>query len=435
MSSEASNASMLAGQELPEPPQEVEPRVEPVRQQAARVEPVGASDLQKPLVLMMIGRGGGGHKASARAVEAALQSQQEELDIEFIDTGYLIESASTGRKMREDGFDFDELYNALMRRGFFRLAGALGYLSGLLLTFRGGAIRRGLATYWRRRQPTLVISFVPFFNACFRDSLLRSCPDAKLITCITDFASSSAHCWIEPWVGPQSRAHHLVAGGALLQQQAAARGYPSEHVIATPGMVVHPAFHETDVEAAAGDGGRGGEARRTGGTMALIFFGGAAPMRVLRIVRSLRAAHPSVSIVVVCGRNKALQQRLTAQGACEVEGFIPPEAVRAHMAAASFILGKPGPGVVSEAAAAGTPFVTERRYAMPQERPVLEWIGEAQTGVVVDSLTKLPNDLLGRVEACRAAIDAHMAARPAVWIVADAVRSLLEAGPDRTAVP
>ena len=132
---------------------------------------------------------------------------------------------------------------------------------------------------------------------------------------------------------------------------------------------------------------------------------------------------------------KALQQRLTAQGACEVEGFIPPEAVRAHMAAASFILGKPGPGVVSEAAAAGTPFVTERRYAMPQERPVLEWIGEAQTGVVVDSLTKLPNDLLGRVEACRAAIDAHMAARPAVWIVADAVRSLLEAGPDRTAVP
>jgi hypothetical protein len=56
----------------------------------------------RPRVLMMIGRGGGGHKASGKAIEAALRQQEEQhsapaLEIEFVDTGSSNPSAQGAR--------------------------------------------------------------------------------------------------------------------------------------------------------------------------------------------------------------------------------------------------------------------------------------------------------------------------------------------------
>lgn len=376
------------------------------------------------LILMMIGRGGGGHKATACAVEAALRRSFSEgaLEIRMVDTGYLVESFSTGREMRTKGFDFDEFYNLLMQYNFFRLAGAIGYLSGLMFAVLGGSIKRGLEKFFAAEQPDLVMSFVPFFNACFRDSLSASCSNAPLLTCITDFTSTSAHCWIDAWAFEASAQHYIIAGGQLLQQQAAALGYPKEHIIATPGMVVHPSFHDDEEQQ------KQPKQQLVAQLTALIFFGGCAPMRVESIVQGLRSSHPGIEVVVICGKNEVLRKRLAARGDCLVEGYIPPSRVLSLMRRASFILGKPGPGVVSEACATGTPYVTEDRNVMPQERSVLDWITDSGAGFVVGSLAKLPDDLLGRVEKCRMAIATLRAVQPAVWTVAEAVHRLLLQG-------
>ena len=61
-----------------------------------------------------------------------------------------------------------------------------------------------------------------------------------LITCVTDFSSTKAHSWVDTWAGSKSSQHYVVAGGPLLQQQAAQKGYPASHIIRTSGMVVHP---------------------------------------------------------------------------------------------------------------------------------------------------------------------------------------------------
>ena len=151
-------------------------------------------------------------------------------------------------------------------------------------------------------------------------------------------------------------------------------------------------------------------------------------MRCATIVARLCASHPHVEAVVLCGGNAQLRAALERSDlGCVVEGYIPAERVRYHLRRATLVLGKPGPGAVSEACASGTPVVTERRYAMPQERSVLEWLQTTGVGVVVDDLERLPDDLLERANACAAAIAERRAAHgePPVAKVAGFLQTLI----------
>jgi hypothetical protein len=151
---------------------------------------------------------------------------------------------------------------------------------------------------------------------------------------------------VNKWAGSSSRRHYVVAGSALLQRQAAQMGYPQAHVVATRGMVIHPSFHDESKETRPIHGVVEQDGASDGARTALVFFGGCAPMRVLGIVRNLRATLPAVRVVVVCGKNAALQAKLEARGDLTVKSFIPAECVRHYMRTAALVLGKPGPGVV-----------------------------------------------------------------------------------------
>ena len=394
-------------------------RVHPHPGPAPVAEPLPEAPTAPGCVLFIIGRGGGGHRASAHAVRACLQGTPAAWAeaIDMVDVGYLIEGIVLGQPPRTEGFDSDELYNLLMRHGFYRVASLMGPAASILARLRRGRIRRGLAKFWMERRPAVVVSFVPFFNALFRESLREACPGATLVTVATDFDSTTdGHVWIDRWAEEEARRHIIVAGTQGLQERAAALGYPPHHVLCTSGMVVHPAFHAETPTAAEGAGGA---------ARALIFFGGHAPMRAEKIAARLLKAHPRLEVAVLCGGNAQLRERLQRYERCVTEGMLPPERVSEHMRRASFVVGKPGPGVVSEACASGTPFVTERRNAMTQERSVLRWLEETKTGVVVDSLTDLPGDLFARVAACADAAVACGARNRAVFEVTATLRDLM----------
>ena len=378
-------------------------------------------------ILFLIGRGGGGHKASARALLAAARDQGLPWadDVEMIDVGYLIESFVSGKPPRTSGFDGDELYNWLMKRGFYRLAALSGPVAQLGSALIYSKIMRGLVRFWREKAPRLVCSFVPFFNDHFRTSLLRAGSEASLFTVVTDFQSNKAHMWIPKYDPATARRHIIVAGSADLQRQCRELGYPPENVLNTSGMVLHPAFcGGADNEAVALKDGCEKQPR------ALIFFGGFAPNKTRSLVKRLRASHPELELVVLCGGNESLKGRLVRDGQCAiVEGMVPPGVVARHMRESTFVIGKPGPGAVSEAAACKTPFVMQHRSVMAQEKCVLQWVDTNGLGVVVNRLSRMPRDVCERAIRCTKAID-DLAPNRAVLEVVAACGSRLLAVPE-----
>ena len=262
-------------------------------------------------VQFFIGRGGGGHTASARAVRDCLLQQGVPWakNIEFVDTGYLFDSIISGR--REKGYDADELYNSLMSRGWYRLAAILSPLGALIMWLMHGRLVRGLERFWRARPPFAVVCFVPVSHTAMREALLRACPSAPLITVITDMESSHSHCWMAPYDARASVNQTIVAGSATLRGQAAQLHYPPSHVLSTSGMVIHPALYESvSRHEAVATTGNDDESGRL--TSAVVFFGGYAPIRVESIVVHALRSHPRLNLVVLCGGNTELLRRLDA---------------------------------------------------------------------------------------------------------------------------
>jgi len=369
--------------------------------------------LRKP-VLFMIGRGGGGHKASALALRDCLAQRGVQWvdDIELVDVGPIVEQAihACCMKFCPSG---DDIYNWLMKHSMYRMAGGCSHFAKASIGNNRVKIQQAFEDFWLFREPALVVSFVPFLNSIMRASLTDACPGKLLVTVITDMEHSNSHPWIDPW--DESAAKHiLVVGNAKLEMQADALGYTGQ-TLRTSGMVVHPAFYAPgeivlDPNACP---------------RALIFFGGFAPMRTKRIVKSFLASQAGIDLTVICGGNAKLQKKLRhlKHPRLLVEGFIPASRVRDHLKVSAFVLGKPGPGVVSEAAICRIPFVAEAANLMPQEHCALQFIKNMRTGIVLKSLEELPPDLPDQALACKKTLKMHH--NDAVFELAEYLQSLL----------
>ena len=245
-------------------------------------------------------------------------------------------------------------------------------------------------------------------------------PGVSLLTVITDMEHSDAHRWIDPFDASAAK-HTIVAGGQRLQLQATELGYTGHHVLPCSGMVVHPAYYQTRHGSIGGGsvgGGSGSSVRaRLDASLptAVVFFGGFGPPLMEAIADQLLHQF-RLNLVLLVGKNSALEARLKAKVAsgdpvwsrCPVlvDGFIPPATLIEYIETASCVVGKPGPGAVSEAAVLGVPFVTEHNErTMEQEACVVDFIKSEGIGVVVSSLTKpFPPDLFERLEQCRQAL-------------------------------
>jgi len=365
--------------------------------------------------VFLVGRGGGGHMAAAKALQRCVLDNADSVIecVEIADGGGLAELAISGDLLPSG----DDIYNYFMRIGFYTMAGMLGNIAAFGIKMNQAAIEEVFEEYWHVKKPALVVSFVPFLNVAMRASLLKVFPHGRFVTVITDVANCPEHPWIDRYDATALN-HSLVVGNETLEAQALEMGWPSSALLRTSGMVIHPQFYDP-------------KAKNHGATSqtVVIFFGGTAPMRVGQIARKLSAAHPDMSIVVLCGKNEELRSQLQdfvqqGNGRHVVEGFVSSEQVRDYFAQAFCVLGKAGPGVAAEAIACGVPMLIESRNVMPQEQPVLDYLAGSGAGLVVQDLENLPEDLTSKVAECRRAIDA-LPANNAVFEVANYLDKLV----------
>lgn len=315
---------------------------------------------------------GGGHRASALALEAALRRQAPFWQVRLVN---LIEVLDPQDKFRAvTGSGPEDWYNKRLARGW--TLGMAQELKLLQAAIRLGhpLLVRQLQQHWLRTEPDLVVSLVPNFNRALFHSLASALPGVPYVTLLTDLADLPPNFWIEA-----DQPQHFICGTPRAADQARMLGHDAARIHATSGMIIRPEFYAPITVDRSAERLRVGldPARPTG----LVLFGGHGSKAMLGIAQRLAA---TTQLILICGHNKALAARLRA---------LPPVAPRLvveyttdiphYMRLADFFIGKPGPGSISEAVHQGLPvIVVDNAWTMPQERYNAEWVRENGLGVV-----------------------------------------------------
>ncbi|MDM0046254.1 glycosyltransferase [Variovorax dokdonensis] len=318
---------------------------------------------------------GGGHRASALALQAAIERAGLPWTVRLVNLREMLDPRGAFRRVT--GMDPEDFYNQRLARGWtVGLAQELKLLQGLIRWGHTPLVRR-LQRAWLRREPDLVVSLIPNFNRALCESLATSLPGVPYVTVLTDLADHPPNFWIEPGL-----AQHIVCGSDRALAQARAAGYDDRNAHAASGMLLRAEFHEApslpaDERAALRVRLGLDPVQPTG----LVLFGGQGSRAMLDIARHL----PDTALILACGRNERLAQALRqphGQRAPRVVlGFTPD--VAHYMRLADFFIGKPGPGSISEAVQMRLPVIVScNRSTLPQERYNAQWVQECGVGVV-----------------------------------------------------
>ena len=317
---------------------------------------------------------GGGHRAAANALKQVIEQQGRPWEIRLVNLQEVLDEIDVFRKLTR--IRLQDLYNLMLKKGW--TLGSPQLTAGMHLVIRLFHRRqvKVLQRFWAARRPDMVVSLVPNLNRALFDSLVTACPGVPLVTVITDIADYPPHFWIE------RQDQYLICGSAKAAEQARSMGYPEGKVARVSGMILNPRFYNLAPLTAEQ---RAAERAKLGFDPALplglVLFGGQGAAVMLDIARRL----PDRQLLLICGHNRKLAERLRAlehPAPMLVEGFT--KEVPRYMQLADYVIGKPGPGSISEAVAMRLPVIVERNaWTLPQERYNADWIREQGIGLVL----------------------------------------------------
>jgi UDP-N-acetylglucosamine:LPS N-acetylglucosamine transferase len=325
---------------------------------------------------------GGGHRSAANALKQVFEQQGREWEVHLVNLQQVLESLDVFKKIT--GIRSEDVYNLFLRKGWTLGSPIMLKMMHVLIRSYHDKQVEILGRFWREHRPDLVVSAIPNFSRSIFQSLKSEMPATPMVTVLTDMADYPPHFWIE------KQDQYFICGTRKAVEQARDMGHPPERVFATSGMILNPKFYEP-VEADRAELGLAPDVP-TG----LVLFGGAGSHIMVDIAKRLQAARLKVQLIMVCGHNAKLADKLRAIDGpvkMHVEEFT--RHVPKFMKMADFLIGKPGPGSISEAMAMKLPVIVESNaWTLPQERYNAEWVREQNVGIVLDSF----KDIVGGVE-------------------------------------
>ncbi|WP_433868649.1 MGDG synthase family glycosyltransferase [Saccharopolyspora sp. CA-218241] len=293
--------------------------------------------LQPRRVLLISATIGEGHNATARAVAEAAEQRWPGCEVSWVDAlaemgGWVPRTFNWiyATNVESTPWLYDLFYSALWRWRWFadssrRFVGA----------WSGRRLRAPVAAH----RPDLIVSTYPLGTAGLdwlrRRGELREVPIAAVIS---DF---SPHPF---WVYPEVDLHHVMSEVSLREMR---RAEPDAvGAVSVPPAV--GAFHPADRTAARTAAGLPADGFAVVITCGSLGFGS-----VERAVRAARRADGVDRVVVVCGRNAALRQRLTDLADPRVVPLGWVEDMPGLMAAADAVITNAGGATALEALACG----------------------------------------------------------------------------------
>lgn len=323
-------------------------------------------------VLLLISDTGGGHRSAANAIVAALAEISEPNDfecrIEDVAAHCAFPLTQLGRGYSMALRYAPPVYGAL----YYATNGRRRYRA--LVRFCEPLYRERLRDLFIAYKPDVIVSVHPLLNhAALRaraDAHMESVP---IVTVITDLGK--VH---ESWLTPQSDA--VVVPAREVYERALSRGIrPSR--LALLGHPIHPKFDDVR--------GTRAELRAAFGLpddafVVMLMAGGEGGGKLLSTALALARARLPIYLVVICGRNETLRQRLaeaatTLPTPMHVLGFT--DKISEYMRAVDLLVTKAGPGTLAEANAAQLPVVVYD-YIPGQERGNVDFVRRNDLGAI-----------------------------------------------------
>ena len=337
--------------------------------------------LPRPRVDLVYFNAGAGHRSATLALEAVIKQQGRPWDVRLVNLTEVLSPTDVFKKMT--GHGLEDIYNAILKRGWtLGTKEVLPLMHGVIRLYHSQTVEL-IEKFWRTDTPDLFVSLIPNFNRAMLEALRRITPRTPLVTIITDMADYPPHFWLEP------QEQHVVCGTQKAVEQARAMGYTEDRIHAVSGMILRPTFYDLPQWDRAAELTKLGlePGRKTG----LALFGGQGAPVMVDLVNRLQTTSKPVQLILMCGHNEGLAAKLRKMETripVHVEGFTTE--VPKFMAISDFMMGKPGPGSISEAMAMKLPVIVERNaWTMPQERYNADWLLERGAGVVLKNFREI----------------------------------------------
>ncbi len=354
-------------------------------------------------VLILMSRTGGGHLASARALEAEFQAQRPGAEVVIVDL--LTDHISRPFSFLPKTYDTivnraPRLWHALWRMTARARVG--GATTALVSRLSRARLERLLAT----TRPDLVVSVHPLVNHLMIPVLRRVSPSTRYVTVVTDLGG------IHPlWLHPENAAIYLPTARAV--ETASANGLPRNRLHAH-GLPIRADF--------ALDPGDRAEARASFGLdpdlpVVLVVGGGGGIGPIEAIVaataeRLAAAGGRTAQIAVVCAKNAKLKAGIeSCRWPVPVAALGYVEKMSDLMHASDLIVTKAGPGTIAEASVRGLPMALYG-YIPGQEAANVDHVVEAGAGFFEPHAARLGAEV-ARLMTSGAADLAAMAAKAA----------------------
>ena len=341
--------------------------------------------------LFLISDTGGGHRSAANAITAALDEIQEPFRWE-----HRVEdvAAHCSFPLTQLGLGYSmalryapPVYGAL----YYATNGRRRYKA--LVRFCEPLYRERLRDLFTSYKPDVIVSVHPLLN----HAALRARADAQMnrvpiVTVITDLGK--VH---ESWLTPEADA--IVVPAREVFDRALSRGV-SPTRLRLLGQPIHPRFDDV---AGSKDDLRESLGLPQDKLVVMLMAGGEGGGKLLPTTLALARARLPIHLLVVCGRNDHLREKLdemsvTLPTPMTVLGFT--EKIPEYFRAVDLLVTKAGPGSLAEANAAQLPVVVYD-YVPGQERGNVDFVrnnglgaialhGSHDVGEAVRSLIRTP---------------------------------------------
>ena len=300
-------------------------------------------------ILILMSDTGGGHRASAQALKAgfdALHPGRFTIDIIDFITDYLPWPFNQMPKAYPFlSNDAPWMWKLLYGGETHGLSNALAQVNSRLLV---GAVDKAIADH----RPDLIISVHPLLQLVSMLAMARRAQRIPFVTVVTDL--TTAH---PLWFHPEVDAVYVASENTQAMARKVGLAPERIHLL---GLPIRPAFAQPSRPKAE----LRAELAMAPGLPAVLLIGGGEGIGPVEEIAAAcdaslsQGGRAAGQIVVVCGRNQGLQERLAARPwriPARINGFV--DNMPDWMTACDCIVTKAGPGTIAEALICGLPIV------------------------------------------------------------------------------